>query len=143
MAKRQKCMRIMLYKNSQSDNSIFIYTSSLSKGCTSHPGITPLEIVVSMWKDAWYSKLDWIEFNFVTCRVFCKVCRQKGCRSTFATMGSINIRISTFQEQGKSAKHGRLTWAMQIKKRQWRNVLQRRIEHAMKPYIFYSKHRII
>jgi hypothetical protein len=28
-------------------------------------------------------------------------------------MGSINIRISTFQDYGKSAEHGRLTWAMQ------------------------------
>ena len=46
-------------------------------------------------------------------RDFCKICRQKGGRSAFATVGSINIRISAFQDHGNSAEHGRLTWAMQ------------------------------
>jgi hypothetical protein len=50
-------------------------------------------------------------------RVFCKVYRHKGRRSAFATVGSINIRISAFQDHGKSAEHGRLTWAVQKCKR--------------------------
>ena len=100
-------------KNSQSDDSTFIQTSSSSEGCTSRPGLTPLEIVVSMWKNAWYSKCDWIEFDYVTGRVFYKVYRQKGGRSTFVTVGNINIRISAFQDHGKSIEHEHLTWAMQ------------------------------
>ena len=72
---------------------------------------------MSQWKDAWYTKFDWIEFYSEAGRIFCKVCRQKWGRSTFATMGSINIRISTFQDHGKNTKHGRLTWAMQKEER--------------------------
>ena len=75
MGKRQKCMRTMLYKNSQSDDSTFIQTSSSSEGCTSHLGMTPLEIVVNIWKDAWYSKFDWIGFDSAMDRVFYKVYR--------------------------------------------------------------------
>lgn len=47
MAKRQKYLRSMLYKNSQSDDTPLIQTSSSFEGVTSHPGLTPLEIVVS------------------------------------------------------------------------------------------------
>lgn len=68
-------MRTTLYKNSQSDDLTFIQISSSFEGYTSHPGMTALEIVVSMWEDAWYSKFDWIEFHFATDRVFYKVCR--------------------------------------------------------------------
>jgi hypothetical protein len=79
--------------------------------------LNPLEIVVSQWKDAWYTKFDWIDFDSQTCRIFCKVCRQKGGRSAFVTVGSINIRISAFQDHGKNAEDGRLTWAMQKSER--------------------------
>ena len=103
----------MLYKNSTSEDTPLIQTSSSSEGCTSRLSLTPLEIAVSQWKNAWYTKFDWIEFDSTTGRVFCKVCRQKGGTSTFATVDSINIRISAFQDHGKSAEHGRLTWAMQ------------------------------
>jgi hypothetical protein len=60
----------MLYKNSASDDTSFIQTSSSSEGCISRPGLIPLEIVVSQWKDAWYTKFDWIEFDYATDRVF-------------------------------------------------------------------------
>ena len=52
MAKKQKCFSSMLYKNSQSDDTPLIQTSSCSKGVTSHAGLTSQEIVVSQWKDA-------------------------------------------------------------------------------------------
>jgi hypothetical protein len=42
----------MLFKNLVSDDTLFIQTSSSSEGCTSRPGLTPLEIVVSQWNDA-------------------------------------------------------------------------------------------
>ena len=44
-------------------------------------------------------------------RIFYKICRKKD-RLTFVTVGNINIWISIFQDHGKSAKHGRLTWAI-------------------------------
>ena len=61
----------------------------------------------------WYTKFDWITFESQTCIVFCKVCKQKWGRSAFATVASINIRISAFQDHRKSAEHGRLTWVLQ------------------------------
>ena len=106
-------MRSMLFKNSASDDTPLTQTSSSSEGCTFRPGLTPLEIAVSQWKNVWYTQFDWIDFDAQMGRVFCKVCRQKGGRSTFATVGSIKIRISAFQDDGKSAEHERLTWAMQ------------------------------
>jgi hypothetical protein len=96
MAKRQRCLRSMLFKNSASDDTPHPQTSSSSEGCKSCPGLNALEIGVSQWKDAWYTKFDWIDFDSQTGRVFYKVCRQKGGRSAFATVGSINIRISAF-----------------------------------------------
>ena len=60
----------MLYKNLQSDDSTFIQILSSSEGCTSRPVLTSLEIAMSMWKDAWYSKFDWIEFESIMGRVF-------------------------------------------------------------------------
>lgn len=66
MAKKQKCFSSMLYKNSQSDDTPLIQTSSSSKGVTSHAGLTSQEIVVSQWKDAWHKKIDWIEFDTLT-----------------------------------------------------------------------------
>jgi hypothetical protein len=42
----------MLLKNSASDDTPHPQISSSSKGCTSRPGLNPLEIVVSQWKDA-------------------------------------------------------------------------------------------
>lgn len=51
MAKEQKCMRNMLYKNSASDNTPLIQMTSSSKGCTSSPCLSPLEIAVSQWND--------------------------------------------------------------------------------------------
>ena len=68
--KRQKYLRTMLYKNSQSDDSTFNQTSLSSEGCTSRSGMTSLEITVSIWKDVWYSKFDWIEFDCATGRIF-------------------------------------------------------------------------
>ena len=68
-------MRSMLFKNSTSNDTPFTQTSSSSKGCTSRSGLTPLEIVVNQWKDAWYTKFDCIDFDSQTGRVFCKVCR--------------------------------------------------------------------
>jgi hypothetical protein len=48
----------MLFKNSMSDDTPLIQTSSSSEGCTSRPGLTSLEIAVNQWKDAWYTKFD-------------------------------------------------------------------------------------
>ena len=47
MTKRQKCLRSKLFKNSASDDTPLIQTSSSSEGCTSRPGLTPLETAVS------------------------------------------------------------------------------------------------
>ena len=67
----------MLYKNSASDDTPLIQTLSWSESCTSHPSLSSLEIIASQWNDACYTKFDWIEFDFVTGKVFCKVYRQK------------------------------------------------------------------
>ena len=75
---------------------------------------------MSKWKDAWYTKFDWIEFDYITGRYFYKICNKKwGGRLTFVTMDNINIRISdsTFQDHENSAENGHLTWAMQNRKR--------------------------
>ena len=105
----------MFYKNSQNDDTTFLQTSSSSEGCTSRPGLTPLESMVIRWKDAWCSKFDWIEFDFVMGRIFYKIYRHKEGKSTFVATDNINIQISTFQDHGKSAEHGHLTWAIQNK----------------------------
>lgn len=60
----------MLYKIVQSDDTTFVQKPSLSEGWISHPDLTPIEIIVSQWKDAWYTKFDWIEFHYVTSRIF-------------------------------------------------------------------------
>ena len=52
MAKTQKCLRSMLYENSQTDNTTFIQTSSSFEGYASRPSLTPLEIIVSLWNYA-------------------------------------------------------------------------------------------
>ena len=67
----------MLFKNLASNDSPLIQTSSSSEGCTSPPGLTPLEIAVSQWKDIWYTKFDWIDFDSQTGRVFVKFVDKK------------------------------------------------------------------
>ena len=47
MEKRQKCLRSMFYKNSQSDDTTLIQTLSPFEGCTFCPSLTPIENVVS------------------------------------------------------------------------------------------------
>ena len=68
----------MLFKNLASVDTPLTQTSSLSEGCTSRPSLTLLEIAVSQWKDAWYTKFDWIEFDSQTGRVFAKFVDKKG-----------------------------------------------------------------
>ena len=113
MAKRQKKLRTMLYRNSQSNDSSVPAGGSSTSDCTSRMGLTPLQIAVSQWRDSWCTQFSWIEFNADIGKVFCKICRDRGGRTVFATTGSINIRISAIQDHAKSEEHRRLIWAHQ------------------------------
>jgi hypothetical protein len=97
MAKRQKCLRSMLFKNSVSDDTPLTQTSSSSEGCTFRPCLTPLEIAVSQWKDVWYIKFDWIDFDSQTGRVFCKVCRQKGVDQPLPLEATLTLGFQHFK----------------------------------------------
>ena len=56
-------MRSMSFKNSVSDDTPLTQTSSPSEGCTSRPGLTPLEIAVSQWKDVGTRNLIGLPLN--------------------------------------------------------------------------------
>jgi len=59
------------------------------------------------------SKL-WIEFNTSIGKVFCKICREKSNRFVFAKQGSVNIKVSAFQDHVMFDEHRRLTWAIEF-----------------------------
>ena len=68
-----------------------------------------IEAAKQSWKDAWYTLFDCIKFDDSIGKVFCKTCQSKGGRSVFANAGSINIKISAFQDHVRSQEHKRLT----------------------------------
>ena len=60
---------------------------------------------------------DWIDFNYDEGRVFCKICKQHGGRNVFANVGSVNVKVSTFQDHGKFEEHKHHVWVDQKDKR--------------------------
>ena len=75
-------------------------------------------VVVKMIKlNCWYALFDWIDFNYDEERIFCKICKQHGGRNVFANAGSINVKISAFQDHSKSEEHKHYVWVDQKGKR--------------------------
>jgi len=76
-----------------------------------------VELASKLWKDAWYTQFDWIEFNSTLGKVICKTCKEKGGKSVFAKQGLVNIKVSAFQDHARFDEHRRLTWATQSGKK--------------------------
>ena len=115
MAKRQRTLQAALFRAGRevdSDES-FSLQSSKSKASNSKNEKTKLEIARENWKDNWYTMFDWIDFNYEEGRVFCKVCKKHGGRNVFAKAGSINVKVSAFQDHGKSEEHKNYVWVDQ------------------------------
>ena len=98
------------------DESCFAETSK-SKNCSTKNDKTRLEIAMENWKDSWYALFDWIDFIYDEGRVFCKICKQHGGKNVFANVGSVNVKVSTFQDHGKSEEHKHYVWVDQKDKR--------------------------
>ena len=80
-----------------------------------------------MRKDAWYSQFHWIEFNSDLGRVYCKVCRDKQARNVFARAGSINIKVSAFQDHNMSVEHKKLEWTANQGEKAMRKIVEKTI----------------
>ena len=52
-----------------------------------------------------------MDFNSDLSRIFCKVCKDKQATNVFARVGSINIKVSAFQDHNKCVEHKKLEWA--------------------------------
>jgi hypothetical protein len=71
----------------------------------------PLEAARKLWKDSYYIDFYWIEFYVDLERIFCKTCHNNGWRYVYIKAGSINIKVSAFQDYMKSEEHKKLRWA--------------------------------
>jgi hypothetical protein len=107
-AKRQRTLRGMFGAKESNVRPPSSPTKSEKK-----QSLSAVEISRNAWKDAWYDLFYWIEFDSITGRAFCKVCKTKGARSVFANQGFINIKVSAFHDHEQSKEHKRLAWAKQ------------------------------
>lgn len=57
---------------------------SCSSDCTNYPSLTPLQLILSQWRDMWCTQFSWIQFNVIE-KIICHVCKDKGGRIVFAT----------------------------------------------------------
>jgi hypothetical protein len=120
MAKRQKSLRDHYFAKSREVECIEILSSgsensSPKTGDSSVPCNPPseIEIAASQWKEQWGIQFPWIYFCAKVGKVFCKVCREKGRRSTYAKDGAKNLKVSSFQDHARSGEHRRLAWVLQ------------------------------
>ena len=115
MAKRQRTLQKEYFRSSFQEGEVAEGSGSSSDGKRGSKGSSiladPVEVANKAWKDSYYTDFDWIEFNSNSGRVFCKVCRDKGGRGVFAKAGSVNVKISAFQDHARSEEHKRLSWA--------------------------------
>ena len=116
MAKRQRILQASLSRagreGDDNDESHSLHSSN-SKGSTSKIEKSKLEIARENWKQSWYTMFDWIEFSYEEGRVFCKICKKHGGRNVFAKAGSIHVKVSAFQDHGKSEEHKNYVWVDQ------------------------------
>jgi hypothetical protein len=78
-----------------------------------------------LWKDKWISDFNWLEFNSELGKVFCKVCKEAGGKGAYATSGSVNSKVSTFQDHSNTVEHRKLAWVAQCgSKRMEKHVAQ-------------------
>jgi hypothetical protein len=113
MAKRQKTLQNDYFR-STCDQVVFEneqwYKEQAKLAKEASKAADPLQAARKLWKDSYYTDFQWIEFNSDNGRVFCKTCRSKDGRSVYAKAGSINIKVSAFQDHIRSEEHKRLRW---------------------------------
>ena len=116
MAKRQRTLQGMLFRAGRHvddvDEACSAQTSKF-KNCSNKNDKTRLEIARENWKDSWYALFDWIHFNYDEGRVFCKICKEHGGKNVFANAGSVNVKVSAFQDHRKSEEHKHYVWVDQ------------------------------
>ena len=120
MAKRQRTLQGMLFRAGRHVDDIDEACSaqtSKSKNCSNKNDKTRLKIARENWKDSWYALFDWIHFNYDEGRVFCKVCKEYGGKNVFANAGSVNVKVSAFQDHGKFEEQKHYVWVDQKDKR--------------------------
>ena len=124
MAKRQRTMRDMFLR---SGDCVDMSNESSTNTSNAKKELTQVEAARLAWKDAWYSQFHWIEFNSDLGRVYCKVCRDKQARNVFARAGSINIKVSAFQDHNMSVEHKKLEWAANQGEKAMRKIVEKTI----------------
>lgn len=120
MAKRQKSLRDHYFAQSRETDIIEILSSGSENESTretvasgvDRPPPTDVELACSLWKEHWSSQFQWLYFDANIGRVFCRVCKDKGGRSSYARDGSKNLKVSAFVDHGRSNEHKRLAWAL-------------------------------
>lgn len=122
MAKRQKSLRDHYFAKSReveivdvlsSDDSCPESLASAVDGGNVDAPPSEAEIISSQWKDQWCVQFDWLQFDPSIGRVFCRICKDKGGRSSYAKDGARNLKVSAFQDHARSNEHRRLAWALQ------------------------------
>ncbi|MCO5552347.1 hypothetical protein L7F22_005858 [Adiantum nelumboides] len=58
------------------------------------------------WNDAWVVSFDWVYFDSIKGRMFCKICEcMKRCHSDFGMCGYVNIQLSAIMCHAMSRQH--------------------------------------
>jgi hypothetical protein len=60
--------------------------------------INPFEVAIGEWKDIWYWKGIWIEFNAKISIISYKICKKINSKIIFANARFINIRVGIFED---------------------------------------------
>ena len=117
-------MRDMFLRN---EGHVDVSNESSTNTSNTKKELTQVEAARLAWKDAWYSQFHWIEFNSDLGRVFCKVCRDKQARNVFARAGSVNIKVSAFQDHNMSIEHKKLEWAANQGEKAMKKIVEKSI----------------
>ena len=125
-AKRQRTMRDMFLSERQSD--VVVNVMGPSQSDSSYPKQSDVDVAKLTWRDAWYGQFNWIEYNSELGKVFCKLCKEKGAKNVYGNVGSVNIKVSAFQDHQNSKEHKRLSWATQ----QGEKIMEKHIRAANK-----------
>ena len=124
MAKRQRTMRNRFLRN---EGHVDVSNESLSNTSNTKKGLTQVDATRLAWKYARYSQFHWIEIDSDLGRVFCKVCRDKQTKNVFARVGSLNIKVSTFQDHNMFVDNKKLERAANQGKKAMKKIVENTI----------------
>ena len=85
-----------------------------------------------LWKDKWLLDYDWFQFNNKFGVMYYKICKESGEKGVFATLGSINFKVSILQHHANMGEHKRLSWATLSGSRSMEKIVVQATKSVMK-----------